>query len=490
MNRFRPLALTLVAMLLAPQAAADELSPLASLDHALTDPASASLDAPAIMVVRPAPPRTARRPLTIVLGGDLGLGAHHARVAATHARRHGTRMKWTRLTSGIAPLIDGDLNFANLETVVTDNNRLRPEAKTFTFRSHPAGVRHLVDIGFNLFSTANNHSMDYGARGARDTLRHLDRMVHAGMLKAHAGLGLNFEQAARVPRISAGGARIAFAAIGIVSGGYGHHRAGRNRPGQLSYRAPRDFARLLTDLHSTPADFRILSVHQGRERSVHPESDAIRKLRRQALLGHDVDLVVTHHAHVARGIEITDGRLLFHGMGNLLHPGMQNMARFGLCQDYGLLARVHLAPEATGHLAVRAVEVIPLTDMHWRARAMKPERARVRIHALNYLARRLDAKATGTRGVRFSPQRDGTGLFCTPEAKTESGRIGRLCRSWTGAPSIPARLKRRVASACGSGLIASRARRGRLTRKGQVHRISAKTRRSRRSWRRRSFAGN
>ena len=107
--------------------------------------------------------------ITLVIVGDTGLNGSLQPVRPDAGLRHGTPHVWSTLTSGIAAEINGDLNFANLETVVTDRNDLSAPDKAFNFRSHPAGVRHLVEVGFNLISTANNHSIDFGERGIRET---------------------------------------------------------------------------------------------------------------------------------------------------------------------------------------------------------------------------------------------------------------------------------------------------------------------------------
>jgi poly-gamma-glutamate synthesis protein (capsule biosynthesis protein) len=397
----------------------------------------------------------ARRTLTITLGGDLGLGSHAARVEPAGTRRHGTYLQWHELTAGIRPLLDGDLNFANLETVVTSSNALSPEAKTFVFRSHPDGVRHLASIGFNLLSTANNHAVDYGTAGMRETLRHLELLAADGRIVAHAGLGEASAAAARPRVFDRSGVRVAFSALGISTGG----RAGEQRPGLMEWRVPSDVATVLSGLAAAAADVRILSVHHGEERSVATDSDAIRKLRHQAVLAGGIDIVAGHHAHVVQGIELTQGRLIFYGLGNLLHPGMQDMGRFDMCRDYGLLARVHLAGGPSGRLAVRAVEAIPLTDMHWRVRPMPSTRAAERIHVLNRLANPLDDTESGARGLRFAVRSDGTGLHCEPGADREPGRIGDLCRGWSGPSRTPVDLAARIASACsGRELVASAAR--------------------------------
>jgi len=328
-------------------------------------------------------------------------------------------------------------------------NDLRAEAKTFNFRSHPDGVRHIASLGINLLSTANNHSMDFGAAGAVETVEHLDRIKSEGHLKAHAGLGRNRDEAARAQVVSIGDSKVAFSAVGIVTGGFPLHRAADNRPGQMAYQSAEDFAEVTRRLSEAAADYRILSVHHGIERQVSTDAIAIRKLRHDAVLGRGVDLVIGHHAHVVQGVEIVDGRVIFYGLGNFLHPGMQNMALMGMCRDYGLFARLHLATGETGHFRVRAIEVVPLTDMHHKVAAMGPAQAAERVQVLNYLAAGLDSVATGARGVRFAARPNGTGLYCADGAGEEPGRIGELCRSWRGPDVMTQTQHARVASACG-----------------------------------------
>jgi len=64
------------------------------------------------------------------------------------------------------------------------------------------------------------------------------------------------------------------------------------------------------------------------------------------------------------------------------------------------------------------------------------------------LAAHLPAGPAGTEGIRFTPQPDGSGLYCFAGASREPGAIGRLCGSWRPAPAIPAGLRGRIARSC------------------------------------------
>jgi poly-gamma-glutamate synthesis protein (capsule biosynthesis protein) len=386
--------------------------------------------------------------VTIVLTGDTGLNRGGQPVEADGVRRGGFQT-WADTTSLIADDINGDLNFTNIETVVTDRNDLTPDTKgqggPFNFRTHPNGLRHLVMRGFNVLSLANNHSMDYGVEGLKETLKHV------GALKAErravaAGVDMNREEASRPVRVNVRGSEIAFAAIGIVTNNLERHRAGPDKPGQIAYRFKEDFAEELKRLAATPAQYRILSIHYGVEGQVRTDATQIAEWRGEAAQKAGIDLIVGHHAHVVRGVELAGRSLIFYGLGNFLHHGTADITGKGICRDYGLMARVHLRRGKDGHLDLRALEAIPVTDTHFRPRRIPGENGAAHIHALNYLASALDGE--GARGLRFTPQRDGSGLYCVAGANKDGGRIGALCKGYAPPPPIPDELRTPIAASC------------------------------------------
>ena len=136
--------------------------------------------------------------ITIVVTGDTGFSRNHSPVHPKGVLKYGKRPPFKAAIAGIAKAVDGDLNFTNIETVVTDRNDLRRDTKgqrgPFNFRSHPNAIRALTDIGFNVFSLANNHTMDYGPAGLHETLKHV-AAIPRKELYAAAGIGLNRTQA-------------------------------------------------------------------------------------------------------------------------------------------------------------------------------------------------------------------------------------------------------------------------------------------------------
>jgi poly-gamma-glutamate synthesis protein (capsule biosynthesis protein) len=386
--------------------------------------------------------------LTIVLVGDTGFNPTDAKVDAKGLRKGKQVMSFTETLAGISRGVDGDLAFVNLETVVTDRNDLAPEGKgkgAFHFRSHPAALKALIDAGFNLFSLANNHAFDYGAPGIEETLYHF-AVANAERAIAFAGVGSNFEEAIRPGCLDLEGTRIALSAIGIMTSDQPQYRAGPNKPGQASYRDRPDFEAAVDKLAALPANYRILSIHYGLEGRVEPDERQLQDWRGFAAEQKNIDLIVGHHPHVALGVELNGKSLIFYGLGNFLHPGTAELTRFGMCRDYGVMAKVHLA-RIDGAWRVEAIEAIPLTNTQMKPERFAAEEGTKRIYALNHLAAGLD-DGKSAKGVRFTPQADGSGLYCADGAAGLGETLATLCQGWqqAGEPDKP--LATKIASAC------------------------------------------
>lgn len=408
---------------------------------ATTDPVAHWLDDLEEINVAPLPAyrrdAAGHRYVTLTIGGDLGFGGSRQPVASGAGVRHGRRYPHETLTRHLKPYLKSDLAFANLETVVTSTNNLAAYDKTFNFRMHPDGLAHLVKFGFNVLSTANNHAIDYGRTGMRHTLKYMKQMQPKGLLAAH-GIADTMDGILTPARFKRKGASFALSAVGI--GGAPPSDSG---PGQLHFRSP--LTKVVVDnLGSADVDFRMLSVHYGAELQVRP-STADRTTLLDAIKEAGVDLVIGHHAHTPAGVERVGDGIVFYGLGNLLHLGMQTMDKFGICRDFGILAKLHLAsrPGGDGRLVAQAIEIHTLSDMNAGARVRKGDNGRQRIEVLNYLGAEL-----GKRGVQFQPRADGSGLYCAPGASDIAGPVGKLCRTWKAPDALSQATNRRLAAAC------------------------------------------
>jgi poly-gamma-glutamate synthesis protein (capsule biosynthesis protein) len=207
-------------------------------------------------------------------------------------------------------LARADLAIVNLETAVT--TRGSAAAKTYVFRAPPAAFTALAAGGVDAASMANNHGMDFGETGLRDSI--------AAARKARfpvIGIGLNAEAAYRPFRATVRGQRIAVLAATQVIDDHliRSWTADPNAPGLAS---AKDVPRLLAAVRAArkTSDTVVVFLHWGLELASCPTSDQ-RTLARQ-LVGAGADIVVGAHAHRLLGTGRMKRALVSYGLGNFV----------------------------------------------------------------------------------------------------------------------------------------------------------------------------
>ena len=149
-------------------------------------------------------------PITLLLRGDVMIG----RGVARHLKRRPRHQVFTSLN---VPKSVDIIHF-NLESVVSE---LHPEWpwKMYRFRSESSLLPRALSLKYLtqyrsaqktslVVSLANNHALDFGREGLRETLKHLDQ---AGV--AHVGAGLNTTQAWSPKIIERRGQSVGFLSI-------------------------------------------------------------------------------------------------------------------------------------------------------------------------------------------------------------------------------------------------------------------------------------
>ncbi len=103
---------------------------------------------------------------------------------------------------------ESDAAFTNLEgTIPGDNSYPAAEPRATWISIDPAMLKGLQWIGFNLFSNANNHAMDFGIDGVQNTIRELKQ---SGAV--FAGVGENLAEARAPGYLSTAHGRVALIA--------------------------------------------------------------------------------------------------------------------------------------------------------------------------------------------------------------------------------------------------------------------------------------
>ncbi len=154
----------------------------------------------------------------------------------------------------------------------------------------------------SVFSLANNHTMDYGEQGLKDTVDALHR--HGAKIVGAAG---NLEQAEAPLTVDLNGMRIGILArcetqFGIAT----HSRAG---VAPLSPTLYRDIRKLRAN-----CDVVIVSVHGAAEMCPWPSPEWQSLLR--SFVDAGANVVHGHHSHIPQGYERYADGLIFYGLGN------------------------------------------------------------------------------------------------------------------------------------------------------------------------------
>lgn len=119
---------------------------------------------------------------------------------------------------------DADVRFTNLETSFTSGKGYPAAGWGGTYLTSPAGcLTDLVEMGFNLFSRANNHAGDWGAEGVLETTRVCEA---AGI--CHAGAGADLAEARSPAYLDLPAGKVALLAVATAEQGAGY-AAGRRR---------------------------------------------------------------------------------------------------------------------------------------------------------------------------------------------------------------------------------------------------------------------
>lgn len=230
--------------------------------------------------------------------------------------------------SGIAPALrEADIAIGHLE--VPHTTRGTELAVDVPATAPPLeNLDALQRAGFTAVSLAGNHIADRGGEGIADTIERLDAL---GI--AHAGAGLSLA-AARAPAIiDCRGRRLALLSYNCVGpqaawasdtqAGCNYLRVRTSDGSPVAPNAPlvepaaEAYVVLREDISAARrrADIVIVALHKG---IVHTPAKlaAYERPLADVALGAGANIVVGHHAHILRGIEISDGSCVFHGLGN------------------------------------------------------------------------------------------------------------------------------------------------------------------------------
>ncbi|AZZ36617.1 hypothetical protein CIK05_07380 [Bdellovibrio sp. qaytius] len=401
-------------------------------------------------------PQSVTQEIVIGMGGDISLSRPGTDKLEATGSSYNSFATWEQMTPGLKKMTAGnDLNFMNLESVISEQtNATMPaiDGKKWPQKSHPNGVEYLVNqVGFNMISSANNHSYDYDQKGIDETVTNLKRIKATATHPLYlSGVG-TLEETAQPQVMEVNGLKIAFVAIGMK---------GDDRPdwekkwrpttatnGMLSVRmcsngniekamvpCPEygDLKIVLENLKNTPADLRIVSIHEGMELSVYTKNgstpdndtaetkDGVQRQRSEnrnieakiALIkSYGIDLVIGHHTHNVRPLSYNKKSFAAYSLGNLLFLGGKNYStnEFPLWNRFGLFVKNYYS-FVNGKLELAASQMIPTKNSHISPTFWDAPTANRYVDYLNAASK----KSLGDEGIQYKSLNDGTAVYCVP----------------------------------------------------------------------------
>jgi poly-gamma-glutamate capsule biosynthesis protein CapA/YwtB (metallophosphatase superfamily) len=229
--------------------------------------------------------------------------------------------------SGVAPLLSGAIAIGHLEVPHT-RRAATLHSDIAAPGADPEHVPAIRRAGFHAVTMAGNHIADCGAPGIADTCAALDA---AGI--AHCGAGRDLASARAPAFIGHAGFRVALLSYNCVGpedswatasrAGCAAVRVDTADGSPISPRAPlqtpdeQSLADMAADIRRVRESVQcvVVALHKG---IVHTPAKLAPYERAVAHAAIDAgaDIVVGHHAHIVRGVELYRGKPIFHGLGN------------------------------------------------------------------------------------------------------------------------------------------------------------------------------
>jgi poly-gamma-glutamate capsule biosynthesis protein CapA/YwtB (metallophosphatase superfamily) len=283
-----------------------------------------------------------------------------------------------------------DVRLINLETSVTTSEDWWPE-KGIHYRMHPGNVGCLSAARIDCCALANNHVLDWGYEGLRETLATLHG---AGIVTAGAGESLEEAQRPAVLEV-VGKGRVVVLSLGTESSGVppewaaGPARAGVGWLPELTPAAVRYVAERVRAVRR-PGDIVIVSIHWGSNwgYSVPVEQ---REFARALIEEAGVDVIHGHSSHHPRGVEVYHERLILYGCGDFLndYEGIRGYESYR-----GDLTLMYLPRVDAGSGRLLSMRMVPMQVRHFRENRASEVDARWLCGMLNREGRRFGTGAT------------------------------------------------------------------------------------------------
>ena len=296
----------------------------------------------------------------VSLVGDMLFDGH----IRNHIDQHGYDYPWEYVSEYFK---DDDISIGNLETSITRGGKPWPN-KQFNFRSDPENIAAMKRAGIDVVSLANNHTLDFGYEGLKDTIDYLN----AGNIES-LGAGDNIEEATRPIIIEKEKTKIGILAYSRVAPDAGWWPNSDKAGVASAYDKHLD--EVLESIRDTKekVDLLIMVIHWGKELHEMPREDEVSVAKKMIDMG--VDLIAGHHPHVVQGIEIYKGKPIFYSLGNFIFGSRSELS------SNTMIAQVNF-----NHREMESIDIIPLHIENSRPEKISEDRKEEKLEYLKSIS--------------------------------------------------------------------------------------------------------
>ncbi len=238
---------------------------------------------------------------TLFFGGDIMLSRN---VAARMYEANDYTLPYTNIKDETTK---ADIAFANLESPFNDRGDHSVEG-SLIFNADPLFLPALVNAGFDILSTANNHTLDQGTAGLNYTYNNLklNNVIPVGtMIDCHTGSIITKNN-------------ITF---GFLAYSYTAYNDGGKIPDNRVCDA-NDLVQVAADIQAlrSKVDQLYVSVHMGVEYTRTPNETGVKFAH--TAIDSGADFIIGHHPHWIQTIEQYNGKWIFYSLGNFIFDQM------------------------------------------------------------------------------------------------------------------------------------------------------------------------
>jgi len=224
-----------------------------------------------------------------------------------------------------------DILFGNFESTITNHPYSTKDisrGQVFAFRSPPKDAKLFAELGFDVLSVANNHAMDFGKTGFKDTINNITAAGMKPVGKKNQILYLNVEN-------------IPVAVIGFCFYEYCNTVQDIEKAKALVKTAREKAKIVVISMHVGAEGNNALNVRNQTE-FFYGENRGNSVNFARTMIDTGADLVLGHGPHVPRAIEVYQGKLIAYSLGNFLGYKVFSTTSF---KGYSMILDVKLNPE-------------------------------------------------------------------------------------------------------------------------------------------------